>query len=93
VRMPRLTAGYAIRPALGLYQAAPPGSHFATPAAGATLTSMACREDEIECPDGSNNCCTANQDCIYRDGKYYCQDRPATPPPSPVRDSSVQVGG
>jgi hypothetical protein len=84
--MPRMTAGYAIGPALGLYQAAPPGPH------SATLTSMACRQDEIECPEGSNNCCTADQDCIYRDGKYFCQDRPPAPPPSPVRDSNVQVG-
>jgi len=85
MRTPRLTAAYAIGPAFGQYRATAPGSQ-------AALVPMACADDEIECPEGSGNCCSANQDCIYRDGRYFCQDRPPTPPPSPVGFGSAIAG-
>lgn len=78
MRVPRLTAGYAIGPALGQYRAPAPGGRD-------VLVPMACQDDEIECPPGSNNCCTVNQECRYDPAidRWYCQDLPPAPPPSP----------
>jgi len=100
MRTPRLTAGYAIGPALGHCQAVSPGKVSAAYGSPA-LTVMACKPDETECPPGSNLCCTADQWRHRRaDGTHVCLDYPPAPPPSPTSSAapgpapvSARVGG